>query len=80
MLSARRGLNSISMDAMEESIERVIAGPEKKSRVISDYEKKLVSYHEGGHALVAYLLPHTDPFTRCPLYPGVEQGLYTPAA
>ena len=48
------------MAEMEESIERVIAGPEKKSRVISEKEKKLVAYHEAGHALVSYFLPNTD--------------------
>ncbi len=58
-------------------IERVIAGPEKKSRVISDFEKRLVSYHEGGHAVVGYLLPHTDPVHKVSIIPRGRAGGYT---
>lgn len=77
LLSARRGQKKVTMDALEESVERVIAGPEKKSRVISDSEKKLVSYHEGGHALVGYLLPNTDPLHKVSIIPRGRAGGYT---
>ena len=49
------------MDILEESIDRVMAGPERKTRVMSDKEKKIIAYHEGGHALVAHALPNADP-------------------
>jgi cell division protease FtsH len=61
LLAARRDKKFVEMGELEESIERVIAGPERKSRVISDEEKKIVAYHESGHTLVAALLPNTDP-------------------
>ncbi len=77
LLSARRGQTRVTMGSLEESIERVIAGPEKKSRIISDFEKKLVSYHEGGHALVAEMLPHTDPLHKVSIIPRGRAGGYT---
>lgn len=77
LLSARRGKNRISMEEMEESIERVIAGPEKKTRVISEKEKKLVAYHEAGHALVSYFLPHTDKLHKISIIPRGRAGGYT---
>ncbi|HWJ03709.1 MAG TPA: ATP-dependent zinc metalloprotease FtsH [Verrucomicrobiae bacterium] len=77
LLSARRGSKKVSMESMEDSIERVIAGPEKKSRVISDFEKKLVSYHEAGHALVGEFLPHTDPLHKVSIIPRGRAGGYT---
>ena len=49
------------MAEMEEAIDRVIAGPERKTRVMSDHEKQVIAYHEGGHALVGHVLPNTDP-------------------
>ncbi|HEX4901218.1 MAG TPA: ATP-dependent zinc metalloprotease FtsH [Acidimicrobiales bacterium] len=61
LLTARHGLKTIGMKQMEEAIDRVIAGPERKSRVMSDKEKKVIAYHEGGHALVGHVLPNTDP-------------------
>ncbi|MGH2706261.1 MAG: ATP-dependent zinc metalloprotease FtsH [Actinomycetota bacterium] len=61
LLAARRGKNEITMDEMEEAIDRVIAGPERKSRVISEREKKVIAYHEAGHALVSWALPNADP-------------------
>ncbi|MBN1193686.1 MAG: AAA family ATPase, partial [Coriobacteriia bacterium] len=61
LLSARHGKKAIEMVELEESIERVIAGPEKKSRIISDKEKRIIAYHESGHALVGHVLPNTDP-------------------
>ncbi|HEX79369.1 MAG TPA: ATP-dependent metallopeptidase FtsH/Yme1/Tma family protein [Dehalococcoidia bacterium] len=61
ILSARRNKKSIGMKELEESIDRVIAGPERKSRKISSKEKEITAYHEAGHALVAKMLPNTDP-------------------
>lgn len=77
LLSARRGEKDIGMQALEEAVERVIAGPEKKSRVISDFEKKLVSYHEAGHALVGELLTYTDPLHKVSIIPRGRAGGYT---
>lgn len=77
LLSARRNEKKISMKALEDSIERVIAGPEKKSRVISEFEKKLVSYHEAGHALLGEYLPHTDPLHKVSIIPRGRAGGYT---
>jgi cell division protease FtsH len=61
LLTARRGFEEIGMPQLEEAIDRVIAGPERKSRIISDDEKRVIAYHEGGHALVGHALPHADP-------------------
>jgi cell division protease FtsH len=60
LLSARKNLKNINMPEFEEAVERVIAGPERKSRVISAREKEMTAYHEAGHALVARSLPHAD--------------------
>lgn len=77
LLSARRDKSKVGMDELEESIERVIAGPEKKTRVISEKEKKLVAYHEAGHALVSYFLPHTDKLHKISIIPRGRAGGYT---
>lgn len=77
LLSARRNEKEIKMNALEDSVERVIAGPEKKARVISDFEKKLVSYHEAGHALVGEMLTHTDPLHKVSIIPRGRAGGYT---
>jgi cell division protease FtsH len=61
LLSARHGLAKIAMVQLEEAIDRVIAGPERKTRVMSEKEKLVIAYHEGGHALVGHVLPHADP-------------------
>ena len=61
LLSARRNKRKIEMEELEEAITRVIAGPEKKSRVMTERERRLVAYHEAGHAIVAHLLPTVDP-------------------
>jgi cell division protease FtsH len=61
ILAARANKKVIGMDELEEAIARVIAGPERKSRRISDHEKEIIAYHEVGHALVMKALPHTDP-------------------
>ena len=61
ILAARRGKKTIEMLELEESVDRVIAGPERKSRKISPKEKEIIAYHEAGHALVAKMLPNADP-------------------
>ncbi|HUQ63317.1 MAG TPA: ATP-dependent zinc metalloprotease FtsH [Acidimicrobiales bacterium] len=61
LLTARRGFKEIGMPQLEEAIDRVMAGPERKSRIISDDEKRVIAYHEGGHALVGHALPNADP-------------------
>jgi cell division protease FtsH len=61
LLTARHNKKKISMFEIEEAVERVIAGPEKKSRVISEEEKRIIAFHESGHALLSYILPYTDP-------------------
>ncbi|MEX2245837.1 MAG: ATP-dependent zinc metalloprotease FtsH [Dehalococcoidia bacterium] len=61
ILAARRNKKKISMSEFNEAVDRVIAGPERKSRVITPREKEIIAYHESGHALVGYLLPHADP-------------------
>jgi cell division protease FtsH len=60
LLAARRSKNGISMLEIEEAVDRVMAGPERKSRVMSEQERRLIAYHESGHALVAHVLPNTD--------------------
>lgn len=61
ILTARQNKKKIGIDEMTESIEKIILGPERKSKVLSDEEKKITAYHEAGHALVAKILPNTDP-------------------
>lgn len=61
LLAARHGKKKVSMSELEQAIERVIAGPERKTRVMSQKEKNIVAYHEAGHALIAHYLPHTNP-------------------
>jgi cell division protease FtsH len=61
LLTARRGFKEIGMPQLEEAIDRVMAGPERKSRIISEEEKRVIAYHEGGHALVGHALPNADP-------------------
>jgi cell division protease FtsH len=77
LLAARRGRKKITMQELEDAIERVVAGPEKKSRVISEFEKKLVAYHEAGHALLGHYLPHTDPLHKVSIIPRGRAGGYT---
>jgi cell division protease FtsH len=69
LLTARRGKPAITMLELEEAIDRVIAGPERRTRLISDREKQVIAYHEGGHALVAYLLPNADPVHKISVIP-----------
>jgi len=77
LLAARQNRKKITMADLENSIERVIAGPEKKSKVISEKEKWLVCYHEGGHAVVGFLLPNTDPVHKVSIIPRGRAGGYT---
>ncbi len=77
LLTARASKKLIGMKEFEEAVERVVAGTQKKSRVISDFEKKIVAYHEAGHALVGYLLPHTDPVHKVSIIPRGRAGGYT---
>jgi cell division protease FtsH len=69
LLTARRHRRKIGMDELEEAIDRVIAGPEKKARVLTDKEKKIVAYHEASHALVARMLPGGDPVHKISILP-----------
>ncbi len=61
LLAARHNKKKISMFEIEEAVERIIAGPEKKTRIISEEEKRIIAYHESGHAILSFVLPHTDP-------------------
>ena len=77
ILAARKGAKTISMAELEEAITRVQVGPEKKSRVMTEQDKKLVAYHESGHALLAYLLPNCDPVHEVSIIPRGRAGGYT---
>jgi cell division protease FtsH len=77
LLAARRTKKAITMPELEEAIDRVIAGPERRTRLISDREKKVIAYHEGGHALVAYLLPNADPVHKISVIPRGRSLGYT---
>ncbi len=69
LLAARRGKKTVQMEEFEEAAERVMAGPERKSRVISKVEKKITAYHEAGHALLALLIPEADPLHKVSILP-----------
>ena len=69
LLSARNNVKTINNSAIDEAIDRVMAGPQRKSRVMSDDERRVTAYHEGGHALVAHALPHTDPVHKITILP-----------
>lgn len=69
LLSARHNKDKIGMEELEEGIERVMAGPERKSRLINDHEKKIIAYHETGHAIVAKILPGSDPVHKISIIP-----------
>lgn len=77
LLAARRNKKRIDMPELEEAVERVVAGPERKSKVISDKEKRLTAYHEAGHALMGLLLPNTDPVHKVSIIPRGRAGGYT---
>ncbi len=69
LLSARGSKRTITMSELEEAIDRVMAGPERKTRLISDREKRIIAYHEAGHALVAHVLPNADPVHKISIIP-----------
>lgn len=77
LMTARKNKKVINMPEMEEAAERVIMGPERKSRVISDKEKRLTAYHEGGHTVVGMLLDNTDPVHKVTIIPRGRAGGYT---
>ncbi|NER19863.1 MAG: ATP-dependent metallopeptidase FtsH/Yme1/Tma family protein [Symploca sp. SIO1B1] len=74
ILAARRSLTEISMDEVNDAIDRVLAGPEKKDRVMSEKRKALVAYHEAGHALVGALMPDYDPVQKISIIPRGRAG------
>ncbi len=69
LLTARTGGQAIDDHALDEAIDRVVAGPQKRTRIMNDKEKKITAYHEGGHALVAAAMRHTDPVTKVTILP-----------
>ena len=79
LLSARRDRDVIGMAELEEAIDRVIAGPERRSRIMSEEERKITAYHEGGHALVGFALPNADPIHKVTIIPRGRAGGYTMA-
>jgi cell division protease FtsH len=82
ILAARHQLTEVSMDEVNDAIERVMAGPEKKDRVMSDRRKRLVAYHEAGHALVGALMPDYDPVQKISIIPRGRAGgltFFTPS-
>ncbi len=74
ILAARRSLTEVSMDEINDAIDRVMAGPEKKDRVMSQKRKELVAYHEAGHALVGALMPDYDPVQKISIIPRGRAG------
>jgi cell division protease FtsH len=79
ILAARRDKKMIGQDEFQESIERVIAGPERKSRIISEEEKAIVAYHEAGHAVVGHVLPESDPVHKVTIVARGMMGGFTMA-
>jgi len=79
ILAARTDQDTITMIELEEAIERVIAGPERKSRIMSEAERRITAYHEGGHALVGFALPNADPIHKVTIIPRGRAGGYTMA-
>eukprot|EP00891_Asterochloris_glomerata_P003657 jgi/Astpho2/3657/Aster-07859 len=74
IFAARRGLKEISKEEIGDALERIVAGPEKKGAVMSEKKKKLVAYHEAGHALVGALMPEYDPVTKISIVPRGNAG------
>jgi len=77
LLAARRNRQAVEMQELEDAVERVMMGPEKKSRVISKREKELTAYHESGHALLSLLIPEVDPLSKVSIIPRGMAGGYT---
>ncbi|HEY5359844.1 MAG TPA: ATP-dependent zinc metalloprotease FtsH [Streptosporangiaceae bacterium] len=80
LLTARWNEHQISMTALEEAIDRVTAGPKRKSVLLSEKERKIIAYHEGGHALVGHALPHADPVHKITIIPRGRALGYTASA
>ena len=79
LLTARSNGKQITMAALEEAIDRVMAGPQRKSAILSEAERKLIAYHEGGHALVGHAMPHADPVHKVTIIPRGRALGYTQA-
>ncbi len=77
LLAARHGKKKLDMEELEEAIDRVVAGPERRTRLISDKEKEIIAYHETGHALVAHELPNADPVHKISIIPRGQALGYT---
>ncbi|HXS63899.1 MAG TPA: ATP-dependent zinc metalloprotease FtsH [Streptosporangiaceae bacterium] len=80
LLTARNNQTQITMNHLEESIDRVTAGPKRKSVLLSEKERKIIAYHEGGHALVGHAMPHADPVHKITIIPRGRALGYTAAA
>src|ERR1700691_5795780 len=79
LLTARHNGKQITMEALEEAIDRVMAGPKRKSVLLSEKERKVIAYHEGGHALVGHAMPHADPVHKVTIIPRGRALGYTSA-
>ncbi len=79
ILAARRNKKTINMNDFQEAIERVVMGPERRSRLLSEEERRITAYHEAGHAVAGYLLPHCDPVLKVTIIPRGMAGGYTMA-
>ena len=77
LLAARLNKKVITMAEVEEASEKVSMGPERRSHIVSEKDRKLTAYHESGHAIVAHLLPHADPVHKVTIIPLVAAGGYT---
>ncbi len=77
LLTVRRRKTQIGMDELNEAIDRVIAGPERRSRIVTEEERRITAYHEGGHALVGFALPNVDPIHKVTIIPRGRAGGYT---
>ncbi|WP_026882151.1 ATP-dependent zinc metalloprotease FtsH [Clostridium akagii] len=77
LLAVRRAKKLIGMDELEEAVTRIVAGPEKKSRIVSEEDRRLTAYHEAGHAIVMKLLPRLDPVHQISIVPRGMAGGYT---
>ncbi len=77
IFTVRRGLKKIGEPEILESVEKVLLGPERKSRIVTEKEKKMTAYHEAGHAIVGYLLPNSDPVRKVSIISRGQAGGYT---
>jgi cell division protease FtsH len=77
ILAARHNKKIVEMDDVLESIEKVMLGPERRSRILTEHEKEITAYHEAGHAIVAHFLPHTDPVHKISVISRGQAGGYT---